>query len=328
MKNFKNYFAASLIALLGLPVLATETGPYEIVQRLPLGAVTKWDFTSFDTERQHLFVTRGERVDVVSIPSGKIVGTIENTKGVHGVAIAPNLRLGFTSNGKSNSVTVFDLESLTTKAEVQLNGKNPDIILFEPLSNKVYIFNGASSDFEVIDAQTFKIVGGAKIGGRPEFAVSDGKGKVFFNVEDKSELHTIDVASDQVIAKWPLNGCVGPSGLAIDVKNARLFSSCANGIAVVTDASTGKQVVQFSIGEHPDAVIYDAETQTVLTSAGDGNGTLTVARQDDADHYTVVSKLITAKGAKTMAMNPVSKTVYLPTVISGQFVVLVAARKN
>ena len=328
MNNFsKNFLTMALAGLFGVSAMAADAGSYEVVQRLPLGAATKWDFISIDAQRQRLFVTRGDRVDVVAIPSGKTVGVIANTQGVHGVAIAQDLKLGFTSNGKTNSVTVFDLESLATQAEIPLKGKNPDVILYEPLTHKVYAFNGSSADFEVIDATTLKVVDSVKVGGRPEFALSDEHGKIFFNVEDKSELHVIDVASNKVVAKWPLKGCVEPTGLAMDVKNARLFSACANGVAVVTDAHSGKKVAHFAIGEHPDAVIYDADTRTVLTSGGGGTGTLTVAHQDDADHYTVSAKLVTEKGAKTMAMNPLDKKVYLPTVLADQFVLLVAARK-
>ncbi len=328
MTNFnKNFLALALGSLFCVSSMAADAGSYEVVQRLPLGAASKWDFISIDSQRQRLFVTRGDRVDVVAIPSGKIVGAIANTQGVHGVAIALDLKLGFTSNGKSNSVTVFDLESLATKTEIALKGKNPDVILYEPLTHKVYAFNGSSADFEVIDATTLKVVDSVKVNGRPEFAVSDEHGKIFFNVEDKSELHVIDAASHRVVAKWPLKGCVEPTGLALDLKNARLFSACANGVAVVTDSHSGQQVAQFAIGEHPDAVIYDADTRTVLTSGGGGTGTLVVAHQDDADHYTVAAKLVTEKGAKTMAMNPLDKAVYLPTVVAQQFILVVAAKR-
>lgn len=328
MKNFnKHLLSVALAGIFSLPALAADVSSYEVVQRLPLGAATKWDFISFDALHQRLFVTRGDRVDVVEIPSGKIVGTITHTQGVHGVALAPDLKLGFTSNGKTNSVTVFDLDSLAPKAEIALKGKNPDVILYEPLTHKVFVFNGASADFEVIDTATLKVIDSVKVNGRPEFAVSDERGKIFFNVEDKSELHVIDAHSNKVLAKWALKGCVEPTGLAMDLKNARLFSACANGIAVVTDAHSGQQVSQFAIGEHPDAVIYDAETRTVLTSGGGGNGTLSFARQIDADHYSVLPKLLTEKGAKTMAMNPIDKTVYLPTVVGDQFVMVVAGKK-
>jgi len=319
--------ALALTGLFNVPAHAGDVGAYEITQRLPLGAVTKWDYISIDAQRQRLFVTRGDHVDVVAIPSGKIVGSIAGTTGVHGVAIAQDLKLGFTSNGRANSVIVFDLDTLAPKAEIMLKGKNPDAILYEPSVHRVYVFNGGSADFEVIDTSSLKLVDRVNVNGRPEFAVSDEHGKIYFNVEDKSEMGVIDVASNKLLAQRPLAGCAEPTGLDIDVKNSRLFSACANGVLVVTDAHSGKQVAKFAIGEHPDAVIYDGQTHTILTSGGGGTGTLSVAQQDDADHYTVGHGLVTEKGAKTMVMNPLDKTVYLPTVVADQFVLVVAARK-
>jgi YVTN family beta-propeller protein len=251
MNNFNNSLlnlGLALAGLLNVSAHAGDIGSYEVTQRLPLGAATKWDFISADVQQQRLFVTRGDRVDVVAIPSGRIVGSISNTSGVHGVAIAQDMQLGFTSNGKTHSVTVFDLVTLAPKAEITLTGKNPDVILYEPLVHKVYVFNGGSADFEVIDATSLKVVDRVKVNGRPEFAVSDEHGKIYFNVEDKSEMGVIDVASNKLLTQWPLADCTDPTGLAIDVKNARLFSACANGVAVVTDAHSGKQVAKFAIG--------------------------------------------------------------------------------
>ena len=328
MKNIplsaKNFAAIALTGLLCLPALGVEPGAYEVVRRLPLGAATAWDYTAIDAQRQRLFVTRGDHVDVIEIPSGKGVGIIANTQGVHGVAFAQDLHLGFTSNGKANSVTVFDLDTLAVKAEVKLAGKNPDAILYEPSVHRLYVFNGGSANVEVIDASSLKLIETVKATGRPEFAVTDGHAKVYFNIEDRAEINVIDAATNKLLSSWPLNGCKEPTGLALDVKNSRLFSACRNGIVAVTDANTGKHVTDFAIGERPDAVIYDAETRTVLTSGG--GGTLAIAHQDDADHYTVRPSLVTAKGAKTMAMNPTDKTVYLPTVVGGRFMLVVAAR--
>ena len=314
-----------LSSLFCLPALAAEAGGYEVVQRLPLGAAAKWDYLSVDVLRQRLFVTHSDRVDVLEIPSGKLVGSIADTQGVHGVAIAQDLKLGFTSNGKADSVTVFDLDTLAVKAQIQLAAKNPDAILYEPTLHRVYVFNGGSANVAVIDATAFSVVGSIKVSGKPEFAVSDGNGKIFFNVEDKSEIGVIDVKSNQVVAQWPLKDCKDPTGLAIDAQNARLFSACANGIMAVTDANSGKRVTQFAIGEHPDAVIYVADTRSVLTSGGGGTGTLSIAHQDDANHSSVQPAVVTAKGAKTMAMNPMDKQVYLPAMMDDKFVLLVGA---
>ena len=319
-----------IAALLGLVCTCAlpATPGYELTERIALGAVTKWDYAAIDQPRQRLYVTRGDHVDVVQLPAGKLIATIPNTQGVHGVAFANDLKLGFTSNGKSNSVTVFDLETMKPTAEVKLTGKNPDAILYEPTVRKLYVFNGGSANVDVIDAARLQVVHTLAATGRPEFAVSDGQGKVFFNIEDNAGINVIDTATDKLVHRWKLDDCDGPSGLAMDVRNARLFSACANGMAVVTDAATGRRVSQFPVGEHPDAVIYDAETRTVLTSGGGGSGSLTITTQDDANHYTARGTLPTLKGAKTMAMDAVTKTVYLPTAVGEQFVLLVAKRKD
>ena len=321
------------LALLGL--LATGAGfhstpahasaaAYRISDRMVLGEKTKWDYVAIDDVRHRLFVTRGDRVDVVDLASGKLMASITNTDGVHGVAFAEELKLGFTSNGKSNSVTVFDLDTLATTIEIPLTGKNPDAILYEPGVKKLYVFNGSSNDVDIIDAAKLKAVGNVKATGRPEFAVSDGHGRIYFNIEDNAGINVIDVASNQRIAAWKLDGCEEPTGLAIDVARGRLFSACRNGIMAVTNALTGQRVTQFAIGEHPDATVYDAASGTVLTSGGGGNGTLAIAHQDDADHYSVRASIATEKGARTMAIDANTKTVYLPTVASEKFVVLVA----
>ena len=301
---------------------------YQLTRRMELGTATRWDYAAIDSERHRLFLTQGDHVTVVEIPSGAVVGAIPNTQGVHGVAFAQDLKLGFISNGKSNSVTVFELETLKTIADVAVTGKNPDAILYEPSVRRVYIFTGGSATVDILDASTLKMVATVKATGRPEFAVSDGRGRIFFNVEDKGEIDVLDVADNQLSATWRLEGCTEPSGLAIDAGKARLFSVCSNGIMAVTDAKTGARVTQFPIGAHPDAAIYDPDTHTVLASCGGGSGTLTVARQDDADHYTILAQLVTEKGAKTMAMDPKDKEVYLPTVVGDKFIVLVASRRN
>lgn len=318
----KTLCALAILASFYVVASAAESG-YHISQRFTLGDATRWDYTAIDTERSRLYVSRGDHVDVVELPSGQPVGTIAATKGVHGMAFAQDLKLGFTSNGKSNSVTVFDLETMKTIAEIKLAGKNPDAILYEPSVHKLYVFNGGSGDVEIIDATTLKIITSVKATGRPEFAVSNGQ-QVFFNIEDNAGINVIDTATNKIVHQWKLAQCEGPSGLAIDVANNRLFSACQNGFAAVTDARTGKRITQFAIGEDIDAMIYDAQTKTVFASGGGGTGTLSIADQQDADHYLVRPALVTEKSAKTMTINPSDKTIYLPTVKDGKFIVLVA----
>ena len=297
---------------------------YAVTRRLDLGAPSRWDYTAIDQVRQRLYVTRGDRVDVLALPAGTPVGSIASTQGVHGVAFAQDLRIGFTSNGKSNTVTVFELESLKPIAEIAVKGQNPDAILYVPEAGKVYVFNGKTASYDVIDAKTLQLIASGATTGRPESAVSDGQGRVYFNIEDHPGINVIDTASDKVVATWTLAGCTEPTGLAIDPINARLFSTCQNRIMAVTDSRTGKRVTQFAIGEHPDVAVFDASSKTVLSSDGGGQGTLSITHQDGPDHYTALPNMATVKGAKTMAMDSVTKTVYLPSVVADKFVVLVA----
>ncbi|MES2125994.1 MAG: YncE family protein [Pseudomonadota bacterium] len=301
--------------LLSLPVYA------DVMQRWTLGDASRWDYVEYDTQRQRLFVTRGERVQVLDGAKGTPVGEIAATAGVHGVALAQDLKLGFTSNGRNNSITVFDLDTLQVKQEVKIPGQNPDAILYEAKSRTLYTFNGKSLDVTVLDVPSMKVRATIPVGGKPEFAATDGAGSVFVNIEDKGELVVIDVATDKVRVHWPLKGCEDPTGLALDATHARLFSVCQNKLMMVTDAHSGKAVAQVAIGGHPDAVLIDAASHTVYSSNGDGE--LSVIRQLDADHYRALPPLATAKGARTMVQDPASGRIYLPTVVDKTFVVLV-----
>ncbi len=318
----KRHLITFALLFVGGALHAADSG-YHVSQRFALGEKTRWDYIAIDDIRHRLFVTRGDRVDVLALPSGKLMGAISHTQCVHGVAFADDLKLGFTSNGKSNSVTVFNLDTLATTAEIKLNGKNPDAILYEPSVKKLYVFNGSSNDVDIIDAVTLQAVGNVKATGKPEFAVSDGHGRIYFNIEDNPGINVIDTRTNQRIAAWKLGHCEEPTGLAIDAQRGRLFSACRNGIMAVTDAATGRRVTQFAIGESPDAAIYDADTRTVLASGGGGSGTLSIAHQDDADHYSVLESVITEKGARTMAIDGKRKTVYLPVSVGDQFAIVV-----
>lgn len=317
----------SAIILFASTTVKAATPHYLVKERMSLGAPTKWDFTDIDQVRHRLYLSRGDHVQVLQLPSGKPIGEIPNTAGVHGIAFAQDLNLGFTSNGASNSVTVFDLDTMQVKQEITIPGINPDIILYEPLSHKLFTFNGKSHDVSVIDARTLAVVATIEATGKPEFAVSDGAGKIFFNIEDHAGINVIDVASNSLAARWVLTECDEPSGLAIDAPRARLFSTCQNKVMAVTDARNGHRVANVTIGEHPDAVVYDADTQTIFASNGGAGGTLTIIHQNDADHYKVVDNVTTEKGAKTMALDKISKNVYLPTVVGSNFTVLVVGPK-
>jgi len=327
MKNCNyNLLMSALIVATVVPVAVqtaqAATVDYVVQQKLNLGEPSKWDYAAVDAVRNQLFITRGDHVQVVSLPSGKPVADIPTTQGVHGVAFAQDLKLGFTSNGRTNSVTVFDLDTLKVKQEIKISGVNPDAILYDAASKKLFTFNGKSSDVTVIDVVSLSVVATIPTIGRPEFAVTDNAGKVFFNVEDKAELHVIDVATNTLEKKWKLAGCEEPTGLALDITNSRLFSVCQNNAMIVTDAKTGKKITSVKIGGHPDAVVYDPATATIFSSNGEGN--VTIIHQQDANTYKVSSTLVTAPGAKTMAMDLQSKALYLPTVIDKVFTVVVA----
>jgi YVTN family beta-propeller protein len=310
--------AAAIVGILFTQAPAfAQDAKLEVLQNWTVGEPIKWDYTAIDESRHHLFVTKGDHVEVLNLATGQMIGEIPS-HGAHGVAFAQDLKLGFISNGKANTVTVFDLDTLIVKQEINAKGLNPDAILYDSKFHKVYTFNGKSSDITVIDAKTLKVISTFAASGRPEFAVSDDSGKIFFNIEDQSKLGVIDVATDKLITSWPLKGCEEPSGLAID---QGLFSVCQNKTMAITDAKTGLNIANLVIGEHPDAAIYDAKTANIYSS--NGAGTLTVVHQSDPDHYRVVDNVITMQGARTMTLDSKSGKIYLPAAVNGKFEVLV-----
>ncbi len=304
----------------------SAASPYQIATRIPLGDATKWDFLTVDPVRGRLFLSRAERVDVMNLETHQIVGSIPDTHGVHGIALDEGHKLGFISNGKANSVTVFDLNTLATVKTIPVTGQGPDVIMFEPTSQQVYVFNGKSNNIDVIDTKTQAITKTIAAGGKPEFAVADGHGLVYFHLEDKAEINVINAKTNTVVKSWKLAGCEEPSGMALDEAHHRLISACSNHVAVVSDANKHRVLASFAIGEHPDAAAYDAAKGLVFVS--NGGGELTVARADRTDHYRVVEQLPTVKGAKTMALDSASHSVYLPAIVDNQFTVLVAQAKQ
>jgi len=242
--------------------------------------------------------------------SGKVVGDIPDTPGVHGIALAPEFGRGFVSNGRDNSVTVFDLSNLKLLSKIKV-GENPDAILYDPASKRVFTFNGHSHDVTAIDAAKSAVLGTIKVDGKPEFAVSDEKGEIFVNIEDKSELMALDPNKLEAKARWPLAPCEEPSGLAIDRKNRRLFSGCGNKLMSVVDADSGKLVTTLPIGDGVDANAFDPETGLAFASCGEG--VLTVVHEDSADKFSVVESVPTARGARTMTLDPEKHRVFLVT---------------
>ncbi len=262
--------------------------PIKVISRLKLGGTGGWDYLSFDAAHRHLFVSRGDRVLVIDVDGNKQVGIIPDTSGVHGIAIAQDLHRGFTSNGKTNSVTVFDLDTLKTVATISGTGQKPDSILYDNASHHVFTFNGKTGDASVIDPAKNAVIATIALPGRPEFSATDNSGHIFVNIEDKSELAQIDSGTNKVLHTWSLTPCESPSGLAIDAAHQRLFSVCDNRTMTVLDAQDGHRVANVPIGDGPDAVTFDSGDNMIYSSNGE-SGTLTVVHEDDADHYTVVA---------------------------------------
>ena len=284
----------------------------EVLQRWKLGGAGGWDYLTVDSATKRLFISRATRVDVISLESGKLIGSIPDTQGVHGIALAASLNRGFTSNGRANTVTVFDLDTLKVIQEAKVSGRNPDAILYEPIGKHVFTFNGASKDITVLDASSLAVVATIPVPDKPEFAAQDGRGQIFVNIEsDPGQMVVIDSKKLSVKSTWPLPGCNSPSGLAIDGAHRRLFSVCDGKVMAVTDAVSGKQVALVPIGEHPDAAAYDKKRGIAYSS--NGEGTLSAVHQDSADRYTVVQTLQTQRGARTMALDEATGKVYLVT---------------
>lgn len=294
-------------------VAFAAAGPgYHVIKTYTVGGEGGWDYLTVDASSHRLFISRGTHVIVLDNESGKTVGDIPDTPGVHGIALAPELGRGFTSNGREGTVTIFDIKTLAPIGSKVKAGENPDAILYDPATKRVFTFNGRSHDSTAIDAQTGKVLGTIPLGGKPEFAASDAKGEIFVNIEDKSELDAIDPQKLEVKAKWPLAPCTEPSGLAIDREHRRLFAGCDNKMMAVVDADTGKVVATPAIGDGVDATRYDPETGLAFASCG-GDGVLTVIKEESPDKFSVVGNVPTEKGARTMALDSKTHNVFTVT---------------
>ena len=299
-----------LAAALLLPI-AAAAGPsgYHHTRTVPLPGNEGWDDLAIHQPTHRLFITHGIHVVVVNLKDFTIAGDIPNTPRAHGVAFSPGL--GFISNGGDNTVSVFDLKTLQVSKRIAV-GKGPDAIIYDTWSKKVLTFNGGSNDASVIDVASLTVDGTIPLGGKPEFAAPDGNGKVFVNMEDTSEIVTLDPKKMVVLKRWPLAPCEEPSGFAIDVAHNRLFSGCHNKMMAVTDAKTGKIVATPPIGQGVDGNRYDPATHLAFSSNG-GDATLTVVREVTPNKFEVVEDVPTQKGARTMVLDTVSHAVYLVT---------------
>ena len=309
------YFALLLPSLVLLNGPLSHAAPpaktLRLLKRYKTGGEGGWDYLTFDSAARRLYITRGTHVLVIDADKNKPVGDITGLKGIHGVALAPKHNRGYISGGGDDSVTIFDLKTLKVLDKVSV-GKRPDAIMYDSATDQVFTFNAQSQDSTVLSAETGKVVGTIPLGGKPEFAVSDEQGGVFVNIEDTSELVSLDAKAMTVKNRWPLAPGEGPSGLAIDIKSRRLFAVCDNGKMVVMNADSGQIVATPAIGKGPDAAAFDPATHLAYSSNGE-DGTLTVIHETDDDKFEVVSTVTTAPGARTMTLDPKTHHIILFT---------------
>jgi YVTN family beta-propeller protein len=307
----KTFFTISLAALIISSSSLIAQSSYKIVNKIHVEGDGGWDYLNVDEINGKIFVSHATVAQAIDIKSGKLAGTIPNTKGIHGIAIANDMNKGFTSNGRDSSVTVFNLKTFAVIAKIKISGQNPDAILYDPFSQKVFTCNGGSSNSTVIDAKTNKEIASIPLDGRPEFSVSDGKGKVFINIEDKSVINVINSSTLKVEQHWSIAPGEGPSGLALDNQNHRLFSVCSNKLMVVIDAGTGKVITTLPIGDRCDGVAFDPDKKRAYSSNGEGS--ITVVQEENSNTFKVLETVATQPGAKTIAIDKTTHHLYLTT---------------
>lgn len=306
------FLAMALVVFLFRPVLVAGQKPtgYHLIKKTVLGGEGFWDYLALDKEARIMYITHGSEVVLFHVDSGKQLPSIAGLQGVHGVAFAPRFGRGYISNGRADVLTVFDLKTREKSAEVK-TGSNPDAILYDDLSGRLFSFNGRSADASAVNAADNSVAGTVPLGGKPEFAQSDGSGTIFVNIEDTSEIAAFDSRSLQVLRRWKLAPGEEPSGLALDEKNRRLFSVCANKLLVVSNADSGAIVATVPIGSGCDGVRFDPATGLIFSS--NGEGTMTVVRQEAPDKYSVVDTVATARGARTLELDLRTHHVFLIT---------------
>ncbi len=304
----------SFVLLLSLGALAMAAAPtYKVAGKIKIGGAGRWDYVYVDSANHRLYVSHGTQTEVVDTAMDKVVGTIPDTNGVHGIAIADDLGKGFTSDGMDNDVTMFDIKTLKVLGKVK-TGTNPDAIIYEPVSHRVLTFNGRSSDSTIIDAKTGDVVAASvPVGGKPEFAQVDGKGHVYFNLEDKNEIGEIDAKTGTLTKHYSIAPCDGPSGLAIDPKSSHLFSVCGNKMMIVSDPATGKVLATPAIGAGPDGVAFD---DGYAFSANGRDGNITMVGEVNGK-YDVVATITTQPLSRTIGADQKAHKLYLPTADAG-----------
>ena len=309
-----NWAALVGVCAVAFATLAAAPPPqgtgYHLLKKITLGGQGGWDYLSADPTSHRLFISRGTHIMVLDA-DGAVVGDIPNVQGTHGAQIVPELGRGFSSNGRANSVTIFDLKTLATINEVKLPAADgPDGFMYDPATMNVFVFNARSKDATAVNAKTGEVGGTVPLGGKPEAATADGKGHAWVNIEDKAQLIEFDTKTSKVLNTWPLANCEEPTGMAIDTEHKRLFIGCHSKVMLVTDYA-GKIVASMPIGQGVDATTFDPSSQLAFVSCGDG--TITVAHEDSPDKYTVVDTITTQRGARTMGLDTSNHHIFTVT---------------
>lgn len=309
----KTHLHLIVLSLLISSISLSHAGdtPYRFIKEISIGGKAQWDYLKVDPDAQRLYVTHGTAVEVIDLQKDTIIGQIEDTPGVHGVALSPKLGRVFTSNGKENKASIVDAKTLKTLQKVD-TGANPDSILYEPVQNEVYTFNGRGQSATVFNAESGEVTATIDLGGKPEFSATDTNTScIYCNLEDKSEVAVIDIKTHHVVNHWPIAPGQSASGMDIDLERHRLFLGCDNQKMVMMDSFTGKVITTVPIGSGVDANAFDSATQLAFSSNGH-DGTTTIAKEETPEKLTVIQVLKTEKGARTMALDTTTHYIYLP----------------
>jgi YVTN family beta-propeller protein len=305
---------ASLLLIATAAVAFAAAPTYKVITKIKIGGGGRWDYSYVDNNNHRLYVSHGTQTEVIDTNTDKLVGTIPGTNGVHGIAIADDLGIGFTSDGGDNDVTVFDVKTLAVKTKIK-TGQNPDSIIYEPTSHRVFTFNGRSSDSTAIDAKTLTVVTASiPLGGKPEFSQIDGKGHIYVNLEDKNEIVEVDAKNALVAKRYSIAPCDSPSGLTFDLKKTNLYSVCDNRMMIVSDPATGKVLATPAIGAGPDGVAFDSG---YAFSANGRDGNITMVGETSPGKFEAVATIETQFGARTIAADQKAHKLYLPAAESG-----------
>jgi YVTN family beta-propeller protein len=306
----KIMFLWNYIVLIICSLSLSAQSNYKIVNKISVPGDGFWDYIYVDEANGKIYASHSTMVQVVDIKTGNLTSVIPDTKGVHGIAIATELNKGFTSNGRDSSVTVFNPATFEVINKIRVSGQNPDAILYDSFSKRIFTGNGRSASLSVIDAVNDKEIAAIPLDGKPEAIVTDGKGKIYINIEDKSCINVIDATALKVISHWPISPGEEPSGLALDNENHRLFSVCSNKLMVIVDALTGEVITTLPIGEGCDGAAFDPFYKRVYSS--NGEGTMTIVQEENSTSFRVLETIPTQRSARTIALDKTTHHIYLP----------------